>query len=98
MGICATSGLPWGWASVDFVVKPVDFDDMRQTIERTLRNLEQWREALSQRDQLVSLRQEAWTLRAGFSSRSSRSISPVLDGYDLDAFVHSAGGGCGGFL
>ncbi len=30
----------------DFVTKPVDFGDLQITIERTLRHLEEWREAL----------------------------------------------------
>lgn len=42
----------------DFITKPVDFDDMKITIERTLHHLELWREALSSRDKLVALQQE----------------------------------------
>ena len=42
----------------DFVTKPLDFEDLRVTIERTLRHLAEWREALSSRDQLVALQNE----------------------------------------
>lgn len=42
----------------DFVTKPVDFDDLRVTIERTLTNLETWREAMQSRDRLVALEHE----------------------------------------
>ncbi len=42
----------------DFVTKPVDFDDLRITIDRTLEHIEQWREALSTRDKLVALQNE----------------------------------------
>jgi sigma-B regulation protein RsbU (phosphoserine phosphatase) len=42
----------------DFVTKPLDFGDLRLTIERTLRHLEEWREALASRDRLVALQNE----------------------------------------
>ena len=42
----------------DFVTKPLDFGDLRVTIERTLSHLEEWREALDSRDKLVALQNE----------------------------------------
>ena len=33
----------------DFITKPIDFQDLRVTIERTLKNMEEWREALESR-------------------------------------------------
>ena len=42
----------------DFVTKPIDFEDLRVTIDRTLRNMAEWREALEARDQLVALQNE----------------------------------------
>ncbi len=42
----------------DFVTKPIDFDDLRVTIERTLSNLEEWRQALAFRDRLVKIENE----------------------------------------
>ncbi len=42
----------------DFITKPIDFEDMRITIERTLSNMKVWREALASRDRLVALQQE----------------------------------------
>ena len=42
----------------DFVTKPIDFQDLRVTIERTLKHLELWREALESRDKLVALKNE----------------------------------------
>ena len=42
----------------DFVTKPVDFEDLRVTIDRTLRNMAEWREALQSRDRLVALQNE----------------------------------------
>ena len=42
----------------DFVTKPIDFSDLRVTIERTLRNLKEWREAVASRDKLTALQNE----------------------------------------
>ena len=42
----------------DFVTKPIDFEDLEVTIERTLSNIAEWREALSSRDKLVALQNE----------------------------------------
>ena len=42
----------------DFVTKPVDFGDLRVTIDRTLENSQIWREAMETRDQLVILENE----------------------------------------
>ena len=42
----------------DFVTKPLDFADLRVTIERTLQHLLEWRAALASRDQLVVLQNE----------------------------------------
>ncbi len=56
----------------DFVTKPIDFDDLRVTIDRTLENLAVWREALASRDQLVALEQELNVAR-----RMQTSILPA---------------------
>ena len=42
----------------DFVTKPIDFEDLEITIERTLGHIAEWREALSSRDKLVALQNE----------------------------------------
>ena len=42
----------------DFVTKPLDFQDLRLTIERTLQHLDEWREGLKSRDKLVALQNE----------------------------------------
>ena len=42
----------------DFVTKPLDFQDLRLTIDRTLQHLDEWREALQSRDKLVALQNE----------------------------------------
>ena len=42
----------------DFVTKPLDFEDLQITIDRTLQHMTEWREALSSRDRLVALQNE----------------------------------------
>ena len=42
----------------DFVTKPLDFEDLQITIERTLTHMAEWREALMSRDKLVALQNE----------------------------------------
>lgn len=42
----------------DFIGKPIDFDDLKVTIKRTLEHLSMWRSALASRDKLVALQQE----------------------------------------
>ncbi len=48
----------------DFVTKPIDFQDLRVTIDRTLRHLAMWREALESRDRLVALENELQIARS----------------------------------
>ena len=66
----------------DFVTKPVDFGDLRVTIERTLRNLLEWREAVSSRDKLTALQSEL-----GVANQIQQSILPTdfpaSDGYRI---------------
>ena len=42
----------------DFVTKPIDFDDLETTIEKTLRHARIMRDALTSQNQLLALRQE----------------------------------------
>ncbi len=56
----------------DFITKPIDFTDLRVTIDRTLKNLEEWREALASRDRLVALENELQVAR-----RMQESILPT---------------------
>ena len=42
----------------DFVTKPLDFEDLQVTIERTLSHMAEWKEALQSRDKLVALQNE----------------------------------------
>ncbi len=56
----------------DFVTKPIDFDDLRLTISRTLEHLALWRSALESRDKLVALENEL-----DLASRMQQSILPT---------------------
>ncbi len=56
----------------DFVTKPLDFKDLRHTIERTLKHLIEWRAALASRDQLVTLQNEL-----DVASKIQQSILPT---------------------
>ena len=73
----------------DFLVKPVDFDDMRVTIDRSLQNLELWREASASHDELVTLNRDleiAWRIQ---NSALPRSF-PVYVGYDIHGRLEPA--------
>ena len=73
----------------DFVTKPIDFDDLKITISRTLEHLAEWREALSSRDQLVALQNEL-----SIASQLQQSIlpknPPVTESYEVSANMEPA--------
>ena len=73
----------------DFVTKPIDFDDLKITIARTLEHLAEWREALSSRDQLVALQNEL-----SIASQLQQSIlpkeTPITDLYEVSANMEPA--------
>ena len=56
----------------DFVTKPIDFDDLQATIDKTLEHLSVMREAMRSRDELVALRQEL-----GVAAQMQESILPT---------------------
>ena len=56
----------------DFVTKPVDFNDLRVTIDRTLENSQIWREAMESRSQLMAIENELNVAR-----RMQASILPT---------------------
>ena len=56
----------------DFLAKPIDFDDFRVTIKRTLNHLELLRDALRTRDRLVALQRGL-----DVASRMQQSILPT---------------------
>ena len=82
--------------AVDFVTKPVDFDDMKETIERTLCGLEQWREAISHKVDLLSLKKDL-----DLAGRIQQSMLPTefpeLDNYGAHALLEPASEVAGDF-
>ncbi len=73
----------------DFVTKPLDFGDLRLTIERTLRHLEEWREALASRDKLVALQNEL-DVASGIQQSILPTAFPQGDGYQVFANMEPA--------
>ncbi len=68
----------------DFVVKPIDFTDLKITIERTIENLTLWRNALSARDKFVALQNELDVARKMQQSILPKSF-PTSEAFDLYA-------------
>ena len=73
----------------DFVTKPLDFGDLRVTIERTLRHMEEWREALSSRDKLVALQNEL-DVASGIQQSILPTMFPSRDDYQIYASMEPA--------
>ena len=73
----------------DFVTKPVDFEDLSHTVDRTLKHLLEWNEALAARDRLVTLQNEL-----SVASTMQQSILPARfperDGYSVHASMTPA--------
>ena len=69
----------------DFVTKPIDFDDLRVTIDRTLKNLAEWREAIASRDKLITLQNEL-----DVATKIQQSILPTTfpSSDDYEVFGH----------
>jgi sigma-B regulation protein RsbU (phosphoserine phosphatase) len=68
----------------DFVTKPIDFTDLKTTIERTIENLTLWRKALSARDKLVALQNELDVARTMQQDILPKSF-PTSEVFDLYA-------------
>ena len=73
----------------DFVTKPIDFGDLRVTIDRTLANSAVWRQAMESRNQLAALENELDVAR-----RMQASILPTefprRDSFDVYANMQPA--------
>ena len=63
----------------DFVTKPLDFDDLRHTIDRTLKHMIEWREALASRDKLITLQNEL-----NVANKMQQSILPTSFPKDIN--------------
>lgn len=73
----------------DFVTKPLDFGDLRVTIDRTLRHLEEWRDALESRDKLVALQNEL-DVASGIQKSILPTEFPASNAYQVYASMEPA--------
>ena len=73
----------------DFVTKPLDFGDLRVTIDRTLRHLEEWRDALESRDKLVALQNEL-NVASGIQKSILPTVFPASREYQVYASMEPA--------
>ena len=71
----------------DFVTKPLDFEDLQITIERTLTHMAEWKEALLSRDKLVALQNEL-----DVASKIQQGILPTSfpEGDDFEVYGNMA--------
>ena len=73
----------------DFVTKPIDFEDLRITIDRTVQHLRVWKDALAARDNLISIRNEL-----GLASDMQQSILPkefpISSRFDMNGVMEPA--------
>ena len=72
----------------DFVTKPIDFTDLKITIERAIENLAAWRKAMSTRDKLVALQNEldvATRIQQDILPKFLPHVHPTSSVFDLYA-------------
>lgn len=81
----------------DFIIKPIDFEDFRVTIARTLSHMAMLRDALASRDKLVALQNEL-----GVANTIQQSILPTQfpddPDYQIDGHMIPARGVGGDFF
>lgn len=73
----------------DFVTKPIDFGDLKVTVERTVENLMLWREALSSRDKLVAVQHELGVAQSMQQNILPQTF-PTTENFDIYAHMVAA--------
>ena len=68
----------------DFVTKPIDFQDLQVTVEKTLRHIQVLEDALASRDRLVALRQEL-VVASQVQTSVLPAALPVTEHFDVHA-------------
>lgn len=68
----------------DFVTKPIDFNDLQVTVEKTLRHIQILEDALASRDRLVALRQEL-VVASQVQTSVLPAALPVTEHFDVHA-------------
>lgn len=71
----------------DFLTKPIDFTDLETTITKTIRQLEILREAILDREQLLSVRNDLSTAARIQQSILPQTFPPFPDRKELDLFA-----------
>ena len=80
----------------DFVLKPVDFDDIRVTLERSINDLERWRIVSKARDELLTIQKEL-DIAARIQKAVIPKKFPAFDGFDVSAIIDPARSVAGDF-
>ena len=73
----------------DFVTKPIDFNDLTITIDKTLKHIDTLQQALQNRDRLVALKQELEVARHVQTSSLPEAL-PEGDDFDIGAVMTPA--------
>ncbi len=73
----------------DFVTKPIDFEDLKVTLSKTLDHLALLRDALGARDKLVALQQEL-AVAADLQQSILPTTFPSTDSFEIYASMHPA--------
>ena len=68
----------------DFVTKPIDFNDLQVTIEKTLKHIQVFQDALASRDRLVALKQEL-VVASQVQTSVLPATLPVTEHFDVYA-------------
>ena len=68
----------------DFVTKPIDFNDLQVTVEKTLRHIQILEDALASRDRLVALKQEL-VVASQVQTSVLPAALPVTEHFDVHA-------------
>ena len=71
----------------DFITKPIDFQDLEITINKTLRQLEELKHAVLEHDQLVTIRKELDIASHIQQSILPRTFPPFPDRTEFDIFA-----------
>jgi sigma-B regulation protein RsbU (phosphoserine phosphatase) len=71
----------------DFITKPIDFSDLEITIEKSLKEIETYKQALSSREKLVALQQELDIATVIQTSILPKIFPPFPDRKEFDIFA-----------
>jgi sigma-B regulation protein RsbU (phosphoserine phosphatase) len=71
----------------DFITKPIDLNDLEITIEKSLKEIEVYKQALSSRDKLIALEQELNIATAIQTSILPKTFPPFPDRKEFDIYA-----------